>query len=50
MGFRKKKEEQGKKPVKVVDVSKKVNSKPKNLTMWCPMHSCTRVACPGGRH
>lgn len=52
MALFKKKDEtpKGKKPVKVVDISAKVNAKPKNATMWCSMHSCTKAACPGGMH
>jgi hypothetical protein len=48
--FKGKKDDGKKKPIKVVDVSAKVNSKKKNDTMWCPMHSCTKLACPGGNH
>lgn len=46
MGIRKKKEEPAKKPIKVVDRSKKVNEKEKNLSMWCTMHNCSRTSCP----
>lgn len=48
MRFGKKKEEP--KKIKVVDVSKKVNAKEKSKTMWCTMHSCSKLACPGGNH
>lgn len=44
MKFGKKKEDD--KKVKVVDRSKKVNQVPKNPSMWCAMHNCSRTSCP----
>lgn len=42
--FKKPKKDDGKKkPVKVVPID--VNG-PKNASMWCPMHRCTKLACP----
>lgn len=46
----KKPKDDGKKKIKVVDASAKVNAKPKNKSMWCTMHSCSKLACPGGNH
>lgn len=49
--FKKKKDEgKGKKPVKIVDRSKKVNEQPKNLSMWCSMHNCSKTSCPKMHH
>jgi hypothetical protein len=51
MAWGKKKEEsKGKKPVKVVNISDQVNAKDKKATMWCTMHSCSKLACPSGNH
>lgn len=46
MGIFKKKQPEDPKKIKVVDVSKKVNAKPKKSTMWCTMHNCNKTACP----
>jgi hypothetical protein len=47
MAWGKKKEEsKGKQPIKVKDISEKVNAKDKNAIMHCPMHNCTKTSCP----
>lgn len=44
-GKGKKKDKEDPKQIKIVDISDRVNG-PKNKTMWCSMHNCTKTSCP----